>query len=287
MDGFIDLATFDARLRLVGFALFVLAVCAASSLAVAFLRRVLRLNRTRPLRVFWSDEDGAAYSLSFVMVLPFYVFLMCFTLEIMFLMIAKIGAVHACQAAVRAAAVHSAVARPDDRGSNDWIPQAAKAAAKKAAVVSMTPYASAVDPDYRAGSPDGVAFHNAYKDYISMVAPPDDSNGFCKVATFGVPVSQLCLSRRYASASGRIDVNLVLDPAVEKTIKKNEPWRKCLKCELNYRAPFQLPAIGYVLGGRRDGNAVVRDVKAAAYAQVECPKNDSGFLGVALPWNVQ
>ncbi len=53
------------------------------------------------------DEDGAAYTLSYVMVIPVYALLICLIIESVLMMTAKLGTVYAAFAAARTASVWS------------------------------------------------------------------------------------------------------------------------------------------------------------------------------------
>ena len=57
------------------------------------------------LRRLASDEDGAAYTLSYVMVIPLYALLICLIIESVLMMTAKLGTVYSAYAAARTASV--------------------------------------------------------------------------------------------------------------------------------------------------------------------------------------
>ena len=78
------------------------------------------------------DEDGAAYTLSYVMVIPVYALLICMIIETVLMLTAKLGTVYAAFAAARTASVWSS--------ATTWDKTMTKA--KAAATKSMTPFAS-------------------------------------------------------------------------------------------------------------------------------------------------
>ena len=226
---------------------------------------------SKRFRRFWRDESGV-YGISFLMILPFYVAIMCIALESAFTIVAKFGALHAAQAAVRAAALRIAVVRPEDR--SDWISSKGRAMAKKAATEALVPYASAFDPDYKTASSDGEKYYKAYLAFVSASGAKQY-------------VKKACVTNRYASAENRVSVGISLKEDANKDLPDDEPWRKCIVVSLTYRSPYRLPTIGRILGGTKVGKAVVAEIRASASAQIECPRNESGFLGVAIPWDAE
>jgi len=97
-----------------------------------------RLN----LRRIHSDTSGAAYSLSFIMVLPFLVLLIALIIETTFMLVAKIGTMQAAFASARTASVWTT--RDRDYTSTDDF-HLAKDKAQQAAVTAMVPYSSSFD----------------------------------------------------------------------------------------------------------------------------------------------
>ena len=59
------------------------------------------------LRRLAVEEDGAAYTLSYVMVIPVYALLICLIIETCLMLTAKLGTVYAGYAAARSASVWS------------------------------------------------------------------------------------------------------------------------------------------------------------------------------------
>src|SRR6185437_5924062 len=88
------------------------------------------------VRHFIADENGAAYTLSYVMVIPVYAILICMIIETVLMLSAKLGTVYAAYSAARTASVWSS--------ATTWDKTLAKA--KQAAVQSMVPFASGMQP---------------------------------------------------------------------------------------------------------------------------------------------
>src|SRR5690606_9836967 len=84
-----------------------------------------------------ADERGASYSLSLVLVTPFYTLLICTIVECALMMVVKIGTVYAAYSAARSAMV--------------WLPAEPSRPDKiqLAAVQAMTPFASSLEEHCR------------------------------------------------------------------------------------------------------------------------------------------
>ena len=280
---YVDIGALENKIALVSFLLSLCSIAFVSLVAIQLVAWRRKINVKKLAPVFWRDEEGASYSLSFVMLLPFYALFMCVCIECMFMTVSNIGAIHAAQAAVRAAAIRYSVSRPDER--KNWDPSNYADAAKKAAVNALVPFASAVDPDNQRSSAGAQGqYYEAYQDFTSNTKAPNGKIwGIREINR--APLTQLAVEGRYASAEGRVSVALSLDEESNKGLPNDEPWRKCIKCSLTYDAPFRISLVGKILGGHSSGKGVVRSITKEAKAQIECPKNETGFLGVAIPWD--
>src|SRR6188768_3186348 len=94
--------------------------------------RLPRFPGPPTLRRLVADEDGAAYTLSYVMVIPVYALFICMMIESVLFLTAKLGTVYSAFAAARTASVWSSATTWDK----------AMEKAQLAAVRSMTPFAS-------------------------------------------------------------------------------------------------------------------------------------------------
>ena len=112
------------------------------------LIRLVRLDyravfaRLCPRRIH-NDTNGAAYSLSFIMVLPFLVLSIALVMETTFMLVAKIGTMHAAFAAARTASVWTTRDARFQTSDDDFL--LARAKAQQAAVTAMVPYSSSFD----------------------------------------------------------------------------------------------------------------------------------------------
>jgi hypothetical protein len=192
--------------------------------------RTKRSRRRPGLRHLALDEDGAAYTLSYVMVIPVYALLICAIVELALLLTAKLGTVYASYAAVRSASVWST--------ATTW--ENAEKKARKAAIKCMTPFASGTQSLVSTANPtedleddladvavDGVTYNLAYQLYAKK------------------PVSAKYLSTKYAYALRHIQV------------KVEEPTDGAgnITAAVTYEFPFNIPGIGRIFGEKGvDGN---------------------------------
>src|SRR5262245_50938816 len=103
----------------------------------AFTSNIPIIRRLRvATRRFARSEGGAAYTLSYVMVVPIYALLICLIIETCMMLTSKLGTVYAAYSAVRSASVWSSHTTWDN----------AKKKAEKAAFQAMAPFASGTQP---------------------------------------------------------------------------------------------------------------------------------------------
>ena len=197
-----------------------------------------RTKRSRRRPGLWHlavDEDGAAYTLSYVMVIPVYALLICAIVELALLLTAKLGTVYASYAAVRSASVWST--------ATTW--ENAEKKARKAAIKCMTPFASGTQSIVSTANPtedleddlgdiavDGATYNLAYKLFATK------------------PVSAKYLSTKYAYALRHIEV------------KVEEPTDGAgnITATVTYEFPFNIPGIGRIFGEKDlDGTYYLQD----------------------------
>ena len=114
----------------------------AAAAALIYLTRgaILRLRRWN-VRELADGEEGASYTLSLVLVMPIYIFLVCLIVECTLMLVVKTGTMYAAYAAGGSAIVW-VPAEPKDANKS-------QAKVKKAAVQAMTPFASGRDAHRR------------------------------------------------------------------------------------------------------------------------------------------
>jgi hypothetical protein len=168
------------------------------------------------LHRFNRDEEGAAYTLSYVMVIPFYALFICMVIETALFMTAKLGTVYSAYAAARTASVWSS--------ATTW--EKTQKKAKEAAFRAMTPFASGTNPTIRdAGSvtafPEAAGYGLAYKRFAKD------------------PVANSYLLAKYSYARQHVKVKFEGPP---------KTWKSEIKVQVTYEFPFNVPGVGRLFG---------------------------------------
>lgn len=213
---------------------------------------IIHSPRTRPpglkgLLRLATDEEGAAYTLSYVMVIPLYALLICLMIETVLMLTAKLGTVYAAYAAARTASVWSSAA--------PW--ETAQKKAQLAAIKCMAPFASGTQsvrqslpaPSAAANAP---FYWGAYKAFTNS------------------PVAEKYLLAKYGYASRHTKVTIKGPPAT---------WNADITAEVTYEFPFNVPGIGRLLGRRGDGGYYF-SLTSQATIPNEGPQNDRNTIGI-------
>jgi hypothetical protein len=189
-------------------------------LAVAVVLRMLWFAVRRWQRPNWAQlargEDGLSYSLSYVLVMPFFFLFCCIVFEVTWLLVAKIGTLYAAHAGARSAIVWSS-AQPAN---------ARTARINQAVWTAMTPFST--DRPKWANVPgeawaEGGDYALAYLAYANASGDPDANGSGETRVQFGQTLVQ-----RYLSAASRTtwsptpDQILPQDP-VRFTVTYNAP----------------------------------------------------------------
>ena len=209
------------------------------------------------------DEDGAAYSLSFVMVFPIYVLIIALILETTFMLVAKMGTIYAAFAAARTSIVWTTVEKP---GGNGGVNLTTTSMAQRAAVQAMVPFASGMHQmqgTSQNANADADAYLKAYKAYTEGKTKNSLRDKYIlnkfKYAEEAVIVLPICVG-------------------------DGECWQQDIEATVFYEAPFLLPYIGRLLGGEIKNFSGTRVVSITMTSKAtllnECPKNPSGSLGI-------
>ncbi len=206
--------------------------------------RVPGVPSPRTMRQLAVDEDGAAYTLSYVMVIPVYALLICLIIESVLMMTAKLGTVYAAFAAARTASVWSS--------ATTWEKTMAKA--KEAATKSMTPFASGTHGGAtKAISVDALAYVGAYHAYAKK------------------PISDKYLLNKYGYAQGHVKVEIEGPP---------EHWDADITAKVTYQFPFNVPGIGRIIGKRGIDGTYYYEITSEATMPNEGPQDDRKTIGI-------
>ena len=202
------------------------------------------------------DEDGAAYTLSYVMVIPMYALLMCAIVEMALMLTAKLGTTYAAYAAARSASVWSS--------ATEW--EKAEKRAKRAAIQAMVPFASGtqenpipappakIPDDVRSLLTDYLAFRGAYETYAKEKVPED------------------YLNQKYAYA--------VMNTDVQFEGGKPAKWDSPITAKVTYKFPFNVPGIGIIFGKKDLLGRYYFPISSVVSLPNEGPQNDANTIGI-------
>ena len=206
--------------------------------------RVPRLPGPRTLRQLATEEDGAAYTLSYVMVIPVYAILMCLIIESVLMLTAKLGTVYSAFAAARTASVWSS--------ATTWDKTLEKA--KFAATKTMTPFASGTHGGLlSAASIDGIAYAGAYELYVKK------------------PISRKFLLQKYGYAKEHTKVEIAGPPAT---------WDADITAKVTYDFPFNIPGIGRMLGKKSFDGKYYFQITTQVTVPNEGPQDNRKTIGI-------
>ena len=208
----------------------------------------MRLSILDRLRRFAADERGSAYTLSYVMVLPFMILLISIIVETALILVAVIGVNYAAFAANRAAIV--------------WQPATTKQQtdrkAHQAAVQAMLPFANGLTSAAPPGSGS-----SANEDSLLKIFH----------AATGTDVSDDYVRRKYRYA----------DRAIQVTTEKLSPrsgkpsWEYELRTTVEYRYTFHIPLLARLYASA-NGKLVIQ---AESVLPCEAPMNEKESLGIS------
>jgi Flp pilus assembly protein TadG len=212
--------------------------------------QALRRWRRPRWRELARGEEGVSYSLSYVLLFPFYLLFVCVVFEATWLLLAKVGTLYAAHAGARSAVVwSSAQTRSSDLPTRRI---------NQSVWTAMTPFVtgepSLLDIPADAGGQAG-EYVLAYKAYFTSGDPNADA-----------PVGTL--TRRYLAAASRT----TWEPPVDQLARVRAGGD--LTLTVTYRAPLHIPGAARVFGGRE-----YRIVSSATLPN-EAPANDAQTLGI-------
>lgn len=191
---------------------------------------------------FASDESGAGYTLSYVMVMPLLMLLVAMVVESATMLTAKLGTVHAAFVAARVASVQtSATSWPD-----------AEAKIEAAARQAFIPFANGSDRSSGQGTSTDADYRKAYRDWA------DDA------------VADAYLQSKQRDVINRLQVTFDGPPA---------SWDSQIVAEVTYRYPFRIPGIGRLIGDA-DGDGFAFPLTSRVTLSGDGPQNDSQSLGI-------
>lgn len=231
----------------------------AASATVLLLTTVAMARRLKweHIRQLVKDEDGAAYTLSYVLAMPVYVLFICLVVETTFMLVAKIGTVYAAFAAARTGAVwYSADDDSDARQRSQF-----------AAVRAFVPFSSGLaglEEVDQAGQASNV------DDYVSAYQEHVVEAGF-------EPASEKYLRGKYVYAERALDVTVTRQPGPSGNV-----WDENIVATVSYDYPYSVPGIGRILGDPdpEGEGGFITQIVSSVVLQIEHPWNDAKRLGI-------
>ena len=196
-------------------------------------------------RQFHHDQSGGAYTLSYVMTIPFMMLLIALTVESTLLLTAKIGTIYAAHSAARCASVYTT--------GHSWADTRRRA--ESAARQAMLPFASGSTRDDGAESlsVETEAILSAYEQWNTNDA------------------SSRYLSAKAMDAARRLNTEFPQQPAA---------WDSEIVVLVTYDYPFRLPGIGRLLGSRDSTGNFVFPIRSRAALSNDAPQNSRQHLGI-------
>jgi Flp pilus assembly protein TadG len=205
-------------------------------------------NDALPIRRFLNDEEGAAYSLSFVMVIPILALLICLIIEGALIMTAKIGTVYSAYAAARTASVWSS--------HTTW--EKTKKKSEFAAIKTMVPFASGTQGFGSSVSTDTETVKKGLDYWIAYQAFAAD------------PQSNKYVAAKFGYASRNVKVTIEGPPE-----KSDSP----ITAKVTYQFPFNIPGIARILGDKGP-DGYYFNISSTATIPNEGPRDDRKTIGI-------
>jgi Flp pilus assembly protein TadG len=219
---------------------------------LALTRKMLRDRRAGGLKRLVLDEDGAAYSISYVMVFPLYLLLVCLVVEATLLLVVKLGTMYAAYAGGRSAVVWLSADpdRADDR-------------CHRAAVQALAPFASSSDVHAEGFAPPrrpGEEYRYALAYKAHTLNSGKASAGY------------LTAKYRYAARATTVKID-----------RSSEKWDADVTIAVTYHAPLRVPGVSLILGRPAPWPGArfrTYPIESRITLRNEAPKNDNQTLGV-------
>lgn len=199
----------------------------------------------------WNRERGISYTLPFVLVIPFFLMFMALTVEIAFLLQAKLGTMTASFAAARAAIVWRSAEPAELRESRP----------RQAAITALAPFVGGRQREIDGAGPIPPDAESQAEDFAVAGArfmPSDTAD-----AEF--------LKRKVRNAAARAEVTIEAE---------SQGPRALLRATVRFRAPLYVPVASRFLD--RDGTGPFEyPLSATATLPNDAPVSENGTLGIA------
>lgn len=204
---------------------------------------------TNTARELVTGEDGGAYTLSFVMAMPFLVLFICVVIETSFMLVAKIGTIYASFAGARTAIVWDSL---DSSSATDGM-------VEQAAIRAFIPFSSG-------GVVSASSADRRFTEYLQEHASQMKNLG-------RTPANSNYLDSKAAYAARAMTV------AFKRTPRGGNIWDEDLTVEVNYAFPFAVPGVGRIFG-TRGPDGYVYAITSRTTLPNEIPQNEERSLGI-------
>lgn len=201
------------------------------------------------------NDDGAGYTLTYVMVLPVYILLLAVLIESTWMMLAKIGTVYSAYTGARSAIVWNTATSESDFSAK------VETAAKRAFV----PFASGTTGArliVNQGQTADSDFVQAYEHFAKQAGVEQVSTKYVR-AKFA-----------HAFSPDVVEVEIELIP------KGQEVWDEDMSCTVRYNFPLQAPIIDRIMG-HQGSSGYVFPIATTVTLQNEAPQNPEKLLGIS------
>lgn len=200
------------------------------------------------LKRFISDEKGSAYSLSYMMVLPFIMMLIIMIAETAMILVAKMGTTYAAYAAVRSAVVWQPTA--GDKVAREKATQAARQA--------MTPFANGMIDARPPGSDNATTLEDEMMKLYQQSSTSQASLNYIR--------------RKYRYAADAVKVTISKQPPKND----KEPWNYDVKASVDYQYTFHIPILARMYGSSNGKMTIQNETVLSS----EAPMNEKQSLGI-------
>ena len=237
------------------------------------------------MATFHSDQDGASYSLAFLITLPFILGLIVLIIETSFLLVAKFGTMHAAYMSARSAIVWTTSDHKDVPVTNgntyfDNFPKA-RSKAEEAAIRAMVPFSSGLAAKKLkytdAQQKNAANYLQMYRDFT--LASEADLRSYKWKHKIRIRPDYVRNKFLYASRATQVKLS------GQSEISNPEPWQLGLEARVTYEYPYsiaKIPFFGLFVGERTSDGRYVYKVQSTVMFPNECPKNPTAKLGITL-----
>ena len=201
------------------------------------------------VRRFHLDEEGAAYTITYVMTLPIYMIMVMAFIELSMALSVKVGTSYAAFGAARTAAVWDSIDH-----------SLAQEKSRQSASQAMAPFA---------GGLAGNALGNSGTD--------SKEQAFMDFYRSNKGSTQA--SEKYVLGKYRYAVNATRVRIANRSTGK-EPWEEDVVVTVEYDYPFLFPFFGRLMNGTKRNGVYSRTIATSVSLQNEAPANQQKRLGI-------